>query len=115
MTDVTVNLTGGSGTLDAASVAHKGNDGYWVGDGYTNGAGTASTYWLAGTYDVRVDFRGQTNTNASVAVSGETTTTEFALTTITVNLTGGSGTLDAASMAHKGNDDYWVGGSGGEN
>ncbi len=104
---ITVRLTGGSGTLAAAAISHRGNDGYWVGDTATSAGGTSTFKVLPGALTVRADFRGQTN-QQSVTVAGDHTV-DFALAAATVRLTGAQGSIAAASIAHLGNDGYWVG------
>ncbi len=110
LASATVRLTGGSGGLAAASIAHLGNDGYWVGDGNTSSSATATFYLFpASNYSVRADYLGQTSTQSAITIVAPTTTVDFVLTTVSVNLTGSGGSIGSASIAHLGNDGYWVG------
>ena len=99
---VTVALVGGGADHSGAAIAHKGNDGFWMTDDTTGGAGTSSLQLLNGSYTFRADFHGQPTLGDATDVSGSTTA-NFPLTTVTV----GAGE-SAAAVEHRANNGEWT-------
>lgn len=93
---VTVNLNNCSGLVNtnSAYVRLKGNiNGTFNGMGYTTG-GSLTLSLMAGTYDFQMDYNYGRQTQASVVVSGTSTTVDFTATCVTVNLNNCSGVVN---------------------
>jgi hypothetical protein len=100
----TVKLTGASKPLKTGTVAHRGAGVTWTGDGTTAADGSVKFLLLAGTYTFSMEYRGQTNELASVAIAAPASVVEFPLapTTVTVQTANGA-PVEGAAIEHQGN------------
>ena len=99
---VTLQLTNGPKTIAPASIAYRGNDGYWMTTDDTSTSGSSVAELLPGAYEPRVDFNGQTNVESSFSLASSLTI-KVPLTITTINASPGS------AIAHRGNNSgAWV-------
>ena len=99
---VSVRLLDSNGTgLEGATIEYS--DGSWSDLGTTDGSGVALGDVPAGSYEFRVDYRGQTQTIAATAVTPGSVV-DIHTVPVTVSVGGAPG----AAVAHLGNDGYWM-------
>ena len=105
-TGATVQLMNSSGTpLPGAQVEYL--NGSWLALGTTANDGSAASNLPSGTYQFRVDYRGQTQTLPATAVTAGTPVVIHTVP-VTVHLTGGAGDHSGADITHQGNDGFWM-------
>jgi len=98
-------LSSTSAGLAGAQVEYLG--GSWLSLGTTGTDGTATSNVPDGTYQFRVDYRGQTQTLPATPAAAGTPVVVHTVP-VAVHLTGGAGDHSGAAIAHEGNDGFWM-------
>ncbi len=98
-------LSSGGAGLAGAQVEYF--SGSWLSLGSTASDGLAASGVADGTYQFRVDYRGQTQTLPATAVTAGTPLVIHTVS-VGVNLTGGAGDHSGAAIDHQGNDGFWM-------
>jgi prepilin-type N-terminal cleavage/methylation domain-containing protein len=103
---VTLQLLSSSGVgLPGAQVDYL--SGSWISVGTTGSDGSVADNLPDGTYQFRIDYRGETQTLPAAPATAATPVVVHTVP-VTVQMTGGAGDHSGAAIAHRGNDGFWM-------